>query len=597
MSELQALSNSTELLEILACCLSSKLAVCHQCLLWRAAKPYVFVDAAPLYAILQSNSFCPQAEDSNVLLTSQQPSSNSEFDELAQQSNHPPAPVHPSAEVTAVSQQPAQSSDAESSHEPASESLPAQQTSPQAAVQSNDVVTISKFLSLSHHSPNSGHGFRIFCAVLSFLRPMHAQGSPVQCVRPSQLMLHRTGQISLQCNLQAPAIESELYTSPEELSSRSPSLPSDIFSLGVLLFELLNPIQDQQLRSSVLGDVRQRVLPPAFLEQHSSHAIAFLMALIHPDASKRPSVAQIISSNLLNMLRASFEASPEAAESLPLLQQQHLMAQQQRLAEEQAKHQHQLAEQTRHQRQLAQRSADAQALQQSQHHSPKAGVDSETLLDFLSIMRQTTVNAMEKTRHQLGLLDMDMREVNTRMLTVHCQQGNLDGQDLSELQQHSSAPSSLFSQPLELQHPASRKRQRSWDSGASECVDLTSAEQSQAESKRDKISHSCCNMERAFTELESKFFSRRERPAVHAGASSADLSDGSHVDLPGLAGLSDHLTDFSADLIDFSRYSELKVRMLLVCTVCPAAVLLKNSTYLLHEPSFKVGMLLARGSS
>ena len=513
-------------------------------------------------------------EESNVLLTSQQPSGSSEFDELAQQSSHPSASVRASAQVATTTQQAAQSSDAQSSHEPASQPLPAQRTSPQTAAQSNAVVTISKFLSVSHHSTSSGHGFRIFCAVLSFLRPMHAQGSPVQCVRPSQLLLHRTGQITLQRSVPAPADESELYTSPEEISSGSPSLPSDIFSLGMLFFELLNPIQDQQLRGSVLRDVRQRVLPPAFLEQHSSQVIAFLMALIHPDASKRPSVAQVISSNLLNMLRASFESSPQTAGSQQQQQQQQqqLMTRQQRLQEEQARHQHQLVEQTRHQHQLTQQSAHAQASQQSQHSPPKAGVDSEILLDFLSIMRQTTLNAMEKTQLQLGLLDTDMSEVNTRMLTIHCQQGNVDGQEPNELQHHSSAPSSLYSQPLlELEHPASRKRQRSWESDSSESVILTSADQSQADFKRDRISHSCRNMERAFTELESKFFSRRESPAVHAGASSADLSDGSHVDLPGLAGLSDHLTDFSADLIDFSRYSQLKVSTLQCFNVYSAA--------------------------
>ena len=449
-------------------------------------------------------------------------------------------------------------------HESVAEPLTAQQASAQTASQPlTDVITLSKYLSMRHSANSSAKGFRIFCAVLSFLRNTHASGTAAHSVRPSQLLLHRSGQITLQRTLPVPPIEAELYTSPEEASRGTPSLASDIFALGMLFFELVNPVQDQQARLAILRGVRQRVLPPDFMDQHRSHETAFLMALIHPDAGKRPSVAQIVSSNLLNMLRSSFQSGNQGSSHPTQQQQQQPQPQAQAQAQAQVIGQQlqRLTGGDQHKHQHHSRQQD----QPAHHHAPAppqptAGVDSTTLLDFLSIMRKNTLNALQKTEHQLGYLDSDVREVNTNLLALQCQQGTADRPGPHGLQDQSSAPLSLLSRPaLELQHPASRKRQRSWESDSAGPLDVTPAELRQASRKQSRISQSCLNMERAFSDLESNFFKRRDSSAVHVRANSADLSDGSHVDLPGLAGLSDHLTDFSSDLIDFSRYSQLKV--------------------------------------
>ncbi|KAL3155957.1 hypothetical protein ABBQ32_012949 [Trebouxia sp. C0010 RCD-2024] len=524
---------------------------------------------------LQPASAQEQTEEGAVLSISPQPSSLNELEGQLQPSCLPSPIPQPEATISQQHQQQrAHNSDAESSHVSQPHSVQSEVSSP-AAVQSNDVIPISRYLSLSNPSTSSGNDFRIFCAVLSFLRPLHAQGISVQSLRPSQLLLHRSGQVTLQPSLPVTVMEAELYISPEQLATGLPSLPSDIFSLGVLFFELMNPIQDQQLRATVLRDVRLRALPPGFVEQHSSHEIAFLMALIHPDASKRPTVAQIISSSLLNMLRASYHPGGQST-GLPAQQQQQ---QQQQLVVQQHQgcqllqhqQQHQLYQQAQLQQQVKlQQQAQhdhASVLQPELHQPQQASVDSETLLDFLNIMRQTTLNAVEKAERQLAFLDADISEVNTRTLSLQRPQWTVDAPFPEELQQQSSAPSLLYQlqapleQPaLELQHPVSRKRQRSWEADASETVTRTSAEQSQADYKRERISQSCQNMDRAFIELESKFFRNRDNLAAHSGTSTADVSDSSHVELPGLAGLSDHLTDFSSDLINFSRYNQLKVK-------------------------------------
>lgn len=502
---------------------------------------------------------------------SQQPSSSST---RAQQ---PAQPAVEDNHDNAGQQQPeaaAATSEAQSAHAPAVaaslESESAQQASQQQiAPVTSDVILVSRYLSQCQSAMSTENGFRIFCAVLALPQPSHAQGIPVQTIRPSQLLLHRSAQVTTQRDLPLSVCEAELYASPEELATGCSTPASDIFSLGVLFFELLNPIQDAQVRTRVLTEVRRRVLPVS-LGQHRPHETAFLLALLHPEASKRPTVAQIIGSNLLNMLRSTVHQHPlvQAGPAAP-----QMLAQQQRLAEEQHRRQHHALHQqelSQHGINMQQQQQQLKQRQQGQQVAPLEGVDSETLLDFLSIMQQTTVTVLDKTQHQLSLLGSDIQEVNAAILSLQCQHGRASEQLPGQLLHQSSAPEQLLLQPraqvpLELQHPASRKRQRSWEAETAESLSASALlgplhidNHSEADFKRERIQQSCQNIDRAFGELERKFFLQREASDGQARRASPDLSDSSHVDLPGLAGLSDHLADFSADLIDFSRYSQLK---------------------------------------
>jgi len=512
-----------------------------------------------------------QAARTETPSVSQQPSSSStraqQPAQPADEDNHNNAAQQlPEAAVAPSEAQSAQAPDMAVSLQ----SQPAQQASQQqTAPVTSDVILVSRYLSQCQFAMSTENGFRIFCAVLALLQPSHAQGIPVQTIRPSQLLLHRSAQVTTQRDLPLSVSEAELYASPEELATGRSTPASDIFSLGVLFFELLNPIQDAQMRTRVLTEVRRRVLPVS-LGQHRPHETAFLLALLHPEASKRPTVAQIIGSNLLNMLRSSVHQHPlvQAGSAAP-----QILAQQQRLADEQDRRQHHALHQqelSQHGINMQQQQQQLKQRQQGQQVAPLEGVDSETLLDFLSIMQQTTVTALGKTQHQLSLLGSDIQEVNAAILSLQCQHGAVSEQLPGQLLHQSSAPEQLLLQPraqvpLELQHPASRKRQRSWEAESAESLSASGLlgplhidNHSEADFKRERIQQSCQNIDRAFGELKRKFFLQREAPDGQAYRASPDLSDSSHVDLPGLAGLSDHLADFSADLIDFSRYSQLK---------------------------------------
>ena len=62
--------------------------------------------------------------------------------------------------------------------------------------------------------------------------------------------------------------EHSLYASCEELLLKPPSPDSDIYSLGVLFFELFNPVMDPSERARVLGELRHRILPHRLLQEN-----------------------------------------------------------------------------------------------------------------------------------------------------------------------------------------------------------------------------------------------------------------------------------------------------------------------------------------
>lgn len=59
-----------------------------------------------------------------------------------------------------------------------------------------------------------------------------------------------------------------MYASPEELLSAGTTVSpkSDVYSLGVLFFELFNPVSDDVERDRALQALRHRILPPHVLQ-------------------------------------------------------------------------------------------------------------------------------------------------------------------------------------------------------------------------------------------------------------------------------------------------------------------------------------------
>ncbi|GAB4834528.1 hypothetical protein Ancab_032786 [Ancistrocladus abbreviatus] len=96
----------------------------------------------------------------------------------------------------------------------------------------------------------------------------------------------------------ADQLEEKWYRSPEELARRGCTFSSNIYSLGVLLFELLSYFESAKAHAAAMSDLRHRVLPPNFLSENLKEA-GFCLWLLHPEPSFRPTTRDILQSEVI----------------------------------------------------------------------------------------------------------------------------------------------------------------------------------------------------------------------------------------------------------------------------------------------------------
>ncbi|CAI9760483.1 unnamed protein product [Fraxinus pennsylvanica] len=84
-------------------------------------------------------------------------------------------------------------------------------------------------------------------------------------------------------------MESNWYSSPEEAADVQPSRASDVYQLGVLLFELFCTFSSLEEKSTTMDSLRHRVLPPQLLLKWPKEA-SFCLWLLHPEPSGRPKI-------------------------------------------------------------------------------------------------------------------------------------------------------------------------------------------------------------------------------------------------------------------------------------------------------------------
>lgn len=99
-------------------------------------------------------------------------------------------------------------------------------------------------------------------------------------------------------------LENKWYTSPEELHGNGSTLSSNIYNLGVLLFELLGCFQSLEVHVAAMSDLRHRILLPTFLSENPMEA-GFCLWLLHPKPSSRPTTREILESEIVCGLQES----------------------------------------------------------------------------------------------------------------------------------------------------------------------------------------------------------------------------------------------------------------------------------------------------
>lgn len=93
-------------------------------------------------------------------------------------------------------------------------------------------------------------------------------------------------------------LEEKWYTSPEQFSEGGCTFSSNIYCLGVLLFELLSSYDCEKSHAAAMLDLRHRILPSCFLSEHPKEA-GFCLWLLHPEPSARPTTREILKSGVI----------------------------------------------------------------------------------------------------------------------------------------------------------------------------------------------------------------------------------------------------------------------------------------------------------
>ncbi|XP_034272000.1 eukaryotic translation initiation factor 2-alpha kinase 3 isoform X2 [Pantherophis guttatus] len=102
-------------------------------------------------------------------------------------------------------------------------------------------------------------------------------------------------------------VGTKLYMSPEQIYGNAYSHKVDIFSLGLILFELLYPFSTQMERVRILSEVRNLTFPPLFIKEYAQEH-KMVKHMLSPSPTERPEAAEIIENPLFEDLE--FLAKP-----------------------------------------------------------------------------------------------------------------------------------------------------------------------------------------------------------------------------------------------------------------------------------------------
>jgi len=132
-----------------------------------------------------------------------------------------------------------------------------------------------------------------------------------------------------QLNEHTSGVGTFLYASPEQICGQSYNEKTDIYSLGIIFFELLYLFSTKMERAHVIGKLRKNIFPPHFLKDYPKES-AFILWLMAPSPEDRPSASQILKheifiSESLTVSRHSYEQLQE------LVKQQEKIIESQRL--------------------------------------------------------------------------------------------------------------------------------------------------------------------------------------------------------------------------------------------------------------------------
>ena len=125
-----------------------------------------------------------------------------------------------------------------------------------------------------------------------------------------KIIFNRNCCIYIGINQHTDEVGTQLYMSPEQLVRKSYDHKVDIYSLGLILFELLVPFSTQMERVQTLSSLRKLKFPSHFIR---SREYELVLKMLSHKPNQRPETTEMLSTDFLR--EASSSNSPQSSPS------------------------------------------------------------------------------------------------------------------------------------------------------------------------------------------------------------------------------------------------------------------------------------------
>ncbi|XP_013794487.1 eukaryotic translation initiation factor 2-alpha kinase-like [Limulus polyphemus] len=169
----------------------------------------------------------------------------------------------------------------------------------------------------------------IFDQIVSAVQYVHERGLMHRDLKPSNIFFSMDGTVKIgdfglvtgmaENDLHTPAgnnnsfnqkhtdqVGTHLYMSPEQMTGQNYNFKVDIFSLGLIFFELLVTFPTQMERVKILLKVKQQDFPETFNTEYHEECL-FVKKLLSPNPDNRPSAGEIKQHKLFKHLQPVLE--------------------------------------------------------------------------------------------------------------------------------------------------------------------------------------------------------------------------------------------------------------------------------------------------